>query len=103
MKIDWYRVLPQYMFQEFHTDWVWDELLNDILDNVENIQTHAHSTKLDKVEVWTSNWPYAYGSAYNITRVSGLPSVKTRKRLKSVVEEAKRKSFVEAIEKLRNK
>ena len=49
MKIDWYRVLPQYMFQEFHTDWVWDELLNDILDNVENIQTGAHSTKLDKV------------------------------------------------------
>lgn len=104
MKIDWYRILPQYWFQHLSTDWTWDELLNDILDKVENIQVETYTTKLDGIEVWTSNWPYAYGTWYNQrAEASRMPSVNTRKRLKRVVEEAQREHLVNTVEKLRKK
>ena len=101
VRIDWYRLLPQYRHQDSTTDWEWDKLLNEILDDVKFIKLDVYTSKLDGVEIWTSNWPYAYGALYGHS--SGLPSVKTRKRLKAAIEEAKKDALADYIQKIRNK
>ena len=103
MKIDWYRLLPQYWYSYTPTDWEWDKLLNEILDEVKSVKVGRHTSNLDGVEIWTSNWPYAYGSLHNFGDASGLPSVKTRKRLKAVTDEARKKALADKIQKIRNK
>ena len=102
MRIDWHRLLPGYWYQDSPTDWEWDKLLNEILDDVKSVKIGLHHTSnLDGVEIWTSNWPYAYGALYGHS--SGLPSVKTRKRLKAAIEEAKKDALADYIQKIRNK
>ena len=98
MKIDWYRLLPQYWHQDSPTHWEWDKLLNEILDDVKSVKVGLHTANLDGVEIWTSNWPYAYGTLYSHS--SGIPSVKTRKRLKAAIENA---ILADYIQNIRNK
>ena len=88
MKIDWYRLLPWYWFQSYPTSWEWDALLNEILDKRTNVTVSNYTTTIDGVEIWTANYPYAYGSPRNTKKF--LPSVKTRKRLKKFVERLKK-------------
>jgi hypothetical protein len=88
MRIDWERVFkPLYWSQLYPTCWEWDALLNEILDKAEKIENRTYTANIDGVEIWTSNWAYAYGSPYvRMNKTDVLPSVKTRKRLKKVVE-----------------
>jgi hypothetical protein len=100
LKIDWYRFIPKYWFQNYKVSWKWDSTLNDILDNAEEVVFSYHTTTIDGVEIWTENWPYAYGHPYNRGPVNFLPSVKTRLRLKKFVEdkqvERSKKSWTKA-------
>ncbi len=103
MKIDWYRLLPQYQYQQSPTDWEWDALLNDILNNAKQVKLSTHTAEIDGVTIWTSNWPYAYGAFYHHGNSEGLPSIKTRHRLRALVEAGRKKQLQETIEKLRKK
>jgi hypothetical protein len=88
MKIDWERVFkPIYWTQNYPTCWEWDALLNEIMDKAENINTDKICrVNIDGVEIWASNWPYAYGSPHILINDNNvLPSVKTRKRLKKML------------------
>lgn len=87
MKFDWYRLLPYYQFQNCPTDWTWDKILNELLDEHGVKGLDSHTAKVGHLEVWVSNYPYAYGSPYYPTKVDIIPSVKTRKRLKSMLGE----------------
>lgn len=103
MKFEWKRLLPKYWYQQGATNWEWDAILNDILDNADEVKVSSYTTKIDGVEIWTSNWPYAYGSFYRYGIENGLPSIKTRHRLRKLVEAGRNKQFLEAVNKLRNK
>lgn len=103
MKIDWYRLLPGYWYQHSPTDWEWDKILNESLDELKSIKIRPYTATLDGVEVWTSNWPYAYGTWYSYGDLSGMPSVKTRKRLRTVINKAKKNIVADKIQKIRNK
>lgn len=85
MRFDWQRLWPKYWLQNAPTNYEWDAILNDLMDKHE-IQRGYCAVKLGKVEVWASNWPYAYGSPYLAGRVKDvLPTVATRKRLRALV------------------
>lgn len=87
MKIDWYRLLPRYWFQNYDTNWEWDQVLNEVLDSEPEVKVNYCTTKLGSIEVWTENYPYAYGRLYkNMDAFNFLPSVKTRKRLRRYIE-----------------
>lgn len=103
MKFEWKRLLPKYWYQNSPTDWDWDATLNDILDRAKRIEVNTFTTTIDGVTIWTSNWPYAYGAFYHHGSNEGLPSIKTRHRLRDTLESARKKSLQETIEKLRNK
>lgn len=101
MKFEWKRLLPKYWFQQGPTDWDWDTILNEILDTADKVKVGNHTANIDGVDIWTSNWPYAYGNCYSYS--SGLPSIKTRHRLRKLIEATRKRQFRETIEKLRNK
>lgn len=104
MKFELKRLLPKYWYQHSPTDWDWDTILNDILDRAKRIEVNTFTTTIDGVTIWTRNWPYAYGAFYRHGSIEGgLPSIKTRHRLRDVTESARKKSLQETIEKLRNK
>lgn len=96
-RIDWQRLIPRYWLQNCKTDWDWDEILNDLLDRNE-VRPSGRVTMIGTVEVWTSNYPYAYGSCHN-PKNGGLPSVSTRKRLRAIVEAAVHQNWLSEIHK----
>lgn len=102
MKFEWKRLLPKYWYQNSPTDWDWDATLNDILDNAKNIEVSAFTTTIDGVPIWTSNWPNAYGAFYHHGSIEGVPSIKTRHRLRKLVEAGQKKRLQDIVEKLRN-
>lgn len=102
-KFEWKRLLPKYWYQQGPTDWEWDAILNDILDNAKQVKLCTYSAEIDGVPIWTSNWPYAYGYFYHRGSTEGVPSIKTRHRLRDLIEAGRKKQFRETIEKLRNK
>lgn len=85
MKIDWHRIwTPVAWIQVGKTDWEYDKLLNDILDNVKTLEVDTLTVTINGIEFWTSNYPYSYGNVWEGPHKSTtklLPSVKTRKRL----------------------
>lgn len=81
---DWERFWPLYWFQNSQTSREWDRMLNYLLDHHEVIQDSDLSVKIGPVTVWVGNWPYAYGSPWT-PEIDVLPTVKTRKRLRSLV------------------
>lgn len=87
MKFDWYRLLPYYWLQNYPTDWKWDKILNELLDEHGVKGLDIYTAKVGHLIVWVSNYPHAYGSLYSPNKVNILPSVKTRKRLKSMLGE----------------
>lgn len=96
-KIDWQRLRPAYWYQNEPTDWEWDTILNRLLDR-HTPKIGYLTVSLGGVDVWTSNFPYAYGYCYN-PKNRGLPSVATRKRLRDAVEKEERSEFRAAIAK----
>lgn len=103
MKFEWKRLLPKYWYQNSPTDWEWDAILNDILDNAKEVKLSTHITEIDGVTIWTSNWPYSYGTLYYKGLYQGLPSIKTRHRLKNLVEAAHKEQLRQTIQRLRKK
>lgn len=97
---DWQRLWPRYWLQNQRTDWEWDAILNRLLDEYPvTFATYESelTAKVGPVEVWTGNFPYAYGSAYRPNAGDGLPSVATRKRLKGLVPKVDRLREVKAL------
>jgi|TARA_R100000084_G_scaffold108987_1_gene73382 hypothetical protein len=96
-KIDWYRLLPYYWIQNKPTDWEWDEFLNTLMDNHKVDVLCGYRAKIGGYTVWIENWPYSYGDFYGKEGKcgNGLPSVKTRKRLRKMVKEAKKSQFTQ--------
>lgn len=82
-RFDWGRLDPRFWLQNEPTNWEWDTILNDLLDHHEPKLGYLTVT-LGNVEVWVSNWPYAYGSPHS-PEANVLPSTATRKRLRAVV------------------
>ena len=90
MPFDCYRLLPQYWFQVYYTDMCFDKLLNDLLDSNPHIRYESNFIVINSnTYVMCSNFPYAYGYLFKfdiknkkLDRLSGLPSVSTRLRLK---------------------
>ena len=97
---DWYRLLPWYWIQNDRTDREWDAVLNDLLDRY-TLSESLYCAHLGPVTVWASNWPYAYGTAYHPVELHGLPMVRTRKRLRAAVRNAKLSPIRNAIAKAR--
>lgn len=84
MKFDWQRLWPKYWLQHGPTNYEWDAILNQLLDKHEPKVSHL-TVYLGKVEVWIGNWPYAYGAPYHNGLREMVPTVATRKRLKSII------------------
>lgn len=55
--------------------------------------------RLGGIEVWVENWPYAYGNPYS-PKMRVLPTMKTRKRLKKMIEDNKYNEIDRKIQKL---
>lgn len=68
---------PSFWFQNYPSDDAIDILLNVLMDADAPVKVGSHQTELGSLIVWTSNWPYAYGTingmggglAYPITRI----------------------------------
>lgn len=87
MKFDWYRLFrPCFWIQNEPTNWEWDAVLNAKLDENPDIELsrNGHTVFIGGIEVWVSNYPYAYGYPYR-PNVERLPSGKTRARLHKIV------------------
>ena len=95
MKFEWRRLLPQYWYQQSETDWEWDRVLNNLLDNHTYVKLGHFVLELDKAEVWIENYPYSFGSLYSFRAITGVPSVKTRIRLKKFIEGIVQKKYEE--------
>lgn len=83
--VDWWRFLPAYWFQNRPTDREWDALLNHLLDRYE-IKCGDCVAEVGPITVWVENWPYAYGYAYPPQGFAWLPMVRTRKRLRRLLQ-----------------
>ena len=67
----------------------WDEKLNQLLDNPEDIKILCALTiNFGDITVWVGNKYYSYGHPYNCRRPEVRPSIKTMIRLSKVLDEA---------------
>jgi len=85
MSKDWGRLWPKYWLQNTPTNYEWDAILNYLLDNHKVIMTPHGTAKVGPLEVWVRNWPYAYGTPYVNGSSDFMPTVRTRKRLRSLI------------------
>jgi hypothetical protein len=88
--IDWYRLYPDYWFQNYPTSKEWDTVLNTLMDTHPLVVVDMYTVKFGDTEVWIQNYPHAFACRYTRTNVAPvvLPSVKTRKRLRKLQLEA---------------
>jgi hypothetical protein len=94
--MDWGRLIPGYWVQNYPTDLEWDKALNTLMDEAKEVHLKSsYRTEIDGVVIWTHNYPYAYGHCYG-RFVTGLPKVKTRKRLRQFIFEARSKAILES-------
>lgn len=95
--MDWLRLFtPSAWNQNEPTSLEWDKRLNYLLDNYEIVVEGNYTIKINGVEVWISNYPYSYGKTYhNEAFGQVLPTLKTRQRLKTAVEQIAIKEFDE--------
>lgn len=84
-----YRIVrPGWWVQIHPTCYLWDKVLNILLDRTPEVtELGPHTVKLDGHEIWISNYPFGYGNLYFDTP-SVVPRPKTRKRLKDYVQPA---------------
>lgn len=80
-----YRLIrPNFWIQNYRTDYLYDDLLNGVLGKSEIEIVDKFTVKIDGIEIWVSNYPYAYGHLYHQgDRV--LPRPRTRVRLQKMV------------------
>lgn len=87
--MDWQKLIPRFWMQTRPTDLEWDAQLNAALDYFPVTDLSEHTCRVGPFEVWTRNWPYAYGRLYSLNGKysnSGVPLVRTRKRLRKAIE-----------------
>ena len=89
MPYDFYKWLPQYWYQNYPTDWIYDRVLNELLDKKPIITDMSEFTVTfnNITVIWIGNFPHAYGDLYyssNVGEHGGLPSVSTRLRLQKI-------------------
>lgn len=66
---------PKCWARNYLTHKKWDKALREQLLNPVFTEISEHSVKLNGVEIWVANYPYAYGSQYSSrTREKYLPS-----------------------------
>lgn len=73
----------------YETDLRYDEILNAALDK-HGVTLRNNSETIyvgEGMEIWVANYPYAYGYLFSPKLVKTLPTLKTRKRIKKMVEE----------------
>lgn len=87
MNIDWGRLLPQFWFQSEPTHMGCDGILNALLDEYGVSAADEYTAKIGPIEVWIANYPYSYGKSY-VPEAYVLPTTKTRRRLRKMVNEA---------------
>jgi hypothetical protein len=87
MNFDWQRLFtPSSWIQSAPTDWGWDAALNAGLDKNPIFGDGLFIKKVGVFNVWIGNYPYAFGTRWlNGYDGSGLPSMKTRRRLKRLI------------------
>lgn len=85
--MDWQRLIPRYWMQNYPSDKEWDKILNHLMDTCEPEFDHM-TVRFGPIEVWVSNYPYAFGYPYR-HKQEYLPYVRTRKRLKKIVDAGK--------------
>ena len=88
--MDWRRLWPRYWLQNYVTSLAWDRQLNDLLDKHQPVLDFTgYVCTLGEIDVWVSNWPYAYGSRWlgivGDHPTKALPTVKTRLRLREAI------------------
>ena len=86
----WVRVTfnPCYWFQNTKQSKEWDKQLRSRMSANYKLTVNptGHVISLGKVEVWVSNYPYAFGSDY-LSALEHLPSRRTRLLLKQFLKE----------------
>ena len=95
--MEWRRLLPKYWVQLEKTDWAWDKKLNELLDSNPTITLGYLTVFLNNAEIWVGNYPYSYGQLYTPARGSkatGVPSIKTRNRIKDIVDRLEEKERI---------
>ena len=99
--MDLYRLLPQFWSQNRETCPMWDTVLNELLDKHEPVVVDTNTVKVGNFIVWVANYPCGYGNLYShkYPHLKGLPKVKTRIRLKKILEAQREKISREEREK----
>lgn len=84
--IDFFRYLfkPTFWFSNASVDLEWDSILNKLLDEATDVRPGHHVSNIGGVAIWTSNYPYAYGSPY-LQDLDILPKRRTRERLRKLI------------------
>jgi hypothetical protein len=86
MRFDYHRLLPPYWLQNYPTNWEWDAILNNAMDTGKIRVLSPWTADVGGFEVWVANWPYSFGKMDGWKGDNyGLPSVATRKRLRSML------------------
>lgn len=86
--VDWWKFVPGFWMQNDATNRVWDAALNEALDVFGVSNVDRHTCQVGPFQVWIENWPYAYGNKH--PGDTGLPMVRTRRRLRRMVAEGDR-------------
>lgn len=81
---------PSFWIQNYPSNSVLDEWLNEQLDKQLPVIVDKHHVKFGDKLVWVENYPYAYG--YVIGMAGILPFARTRKRLQNAVIKASLKN-----------
>lgn len=80
-----YRLIrPNFWIQNYRTDYLYDDLLNKMLDKYDIEIVDTFTVKIEGIEIWVSNYPYAYGSNYGQSD-KVLPRPRTRVRIQHMV------------------
>lgn len=87
---------PTFWLQNCTTCEAVDAVLNALMDAEAPVKMGSHTTRIADLEVWTCNWPYAYGSIYGMGDQLARPL--TRVRLRKYIA---RKTAEQQLERMR--
>ena len=92
----WVLVRPICWISIYMTEPHWDKFINELLDTETSLEIGMHSITIGKLQIWTSNYPYAYGNEFSSTS-DGIPKRRTRHRLKEYVASERVKCLVRMV------
>lgn len=85
---DLFKVIttPSCWIRNYETSKMWDSIILKLLENPKDIHIVGSKVVIDGVDIWRSNYPYAYGSPYD-SSTGPLPSRATVFKLKAAIDE----------------